>query len=375
MPTAANPPSRLPASADSKRVVIGIQSPLSGAQAALGTGLRNGASLAAIQIARPLIDLGFSVELQALDDQDQPELAVANASALVGDADVLCTVGHFDSRATAAALEVYQKAALPLVIPASAGIGLTSSRFDNVVRLIGRDDVQASVGARFADERLKAEQAYILYEASDYGEILGSAFKRQAEASGIRVVAMQVLGSESPLEDIKTAKPDVIYLAARYPAAGPLIGQLRSNGVEAVLIGPDGIDSPELLRLAGAPVENLYYTVLTAPIGQLPYAAQFAADYEARYASTAPPFAAQAFDAASICIEAIARAADQAGGRPTREQVRSALRELRNYEGIAGSYRFTQRGELAQAPYYIVQAGPTWGSNVVVADVMAAAPR
>ena len=78
-PTAA-PAQPTPAPAGmSGTIKIATQSPLSGPQAALGVGIRNGAELGLEQLGKTLTDMGFTVELAPFDDQAKPEVGSANA--------------------------------------------------------------------------------------------------------------------------------------------------------------------------------------------------------------------------------------------------------------------------------------------------------
>jgi ABC-type branched-subunit amino acid transport system substrate-binding protein len=79
------------------KIKIATQSPLSGGQAALGEGIKNGAQLAVDQLAGPVKKLGFDIELVPFDDQAKPDVGVANAKNLVTDADILVVVGHLNS--------------------------------------------------------------------------------------------------------------------------------------------------------------------------------------------------------------------------------------------------------------------------------------
>jgi branched-chain amino acid transport system substrate-binding protein len=374
-PTAVSVAATAAPAAAGGRIVIGVQSPASGPHAALGAGIRNGATMALLQLARPLTDLGYSLELQPLDDQNDSQVAITNAQDLVADPDTRCVVGHLDSAATRAALEIYGEAELALVVPASAGVGLTGSSYDNSLRLVGRDDVQAAIAARFARESLKARRAFLVQGPGEYGEVLAVAFKNRAISSGLQLVGEALSDDAGLSAAIRAARADVVYVAAGYAQAGPLIRALRTADVDIPIIGPDGLDTPELPRLVGAELGELYYTRLTPSLDDLPYADQFLIDYEARHAASAPPFAAQAYDAVAICVEAISRAADEAGARPSRAQVRQALRHLSGYEGVAGSYRFNRRGDLVEAPYLVLRAGAEWAANPVVVTVNAAPPR
>ena len=69
-------------------IKIATQSPLSGPQAALGVGLRNGAELGLEQLGKTLTDMGFTVELAPFDDQAKPEVGSANAKNIISDNDL-----------------------------------------------------------------------------------------------------------------------------------------------------------------------------------------------------------------------------------------------------------------------------------------------
>jgi amino acid/amide ABC transporter substrate-binding protein, HAAT family (TC 3.A.1.4.-) len=91
-------------------IKIATQSPLSGPQAALGVGIRNGAELGLEQLGKTLTDMGFTVELEPFDDQAKPEVGSANAKNIISDNDILCLVGHLNSGVALASLPDYQSA-------------------------------------------------------------------------------------------------------------------------------------------------------------------------------------------------------------------------------------------------------------------------
>src|SRR3989304_662240 len=143
------------------KIKIATQSPLSGGQAALGEGIKNGAQLAAEQLSGPLKKMGFDVEVVPFDDQAKPDVGVANAKNLVTDPDILVVVGHLNSGVAIPSSEVYKDSNLAMISPANTNPLVTERNLKNVFRVVGRDDVQGVVGAEFASKDLKAKTVYI----------------------------------------------------------------------------------------------------------------------------------------------------------------------------------------------------------------------
>src|SRR5699024_10818282 len=65
----------------------------------------------------------------------------------------------------------------------------------------------------------------------------------------------------SILTNIKSSNPDVIFIADYYTEAGTIIKQAREMGIEAAIVGPDGLASEELSSMAGEENMNYIYCV------------------------------------------------------------------------------------------------------------------
>ncbi|MCS6847282.1 MAG: branched-chain amino acid ABC transporter substrate-binding protein [Anaerolineae bacterium] len=381
-PTATPAPA---APAMTGKIKIATQSPLSGPQAALGTGLRNGADLGLQDMGKMLTEMGFEVELAPFDDQAKPEVGAANAKNIASDPDILCIVGHLNSGVALASLPTYKDNNLAMVSPANTNPKITESGYENAFRVVGRDDVQGAVGEEFARTEMKIKSVYIIHDKTDYGQGVAEFFRQQAEKNGIQVLGFEGTEEKSNFESILTpiqaANPDLIYFGGIYDQAGPLFRQARDRGITAQFLGPDGLDSPELLKLAGDAVKGMYYTSVAAPVSQFPDAAKFAEDYKAKFKEDAPPFSAQAYDAMGVCIRAIQQAAEKAGGKPTRAQVVQAIREGGEYKGITGTYTFNAKGDPVTSTYFVLQVSDkdgepaeVWNQNAVVKKLEIPAP-
>jgi len=363
-------------------IKIATQSPLSGPQSVLGTSISNSAGLGVEQFAELLSATGATFELAPFDDQAQPEVGSANANSIVSDPDVLCLVGHLNSGVALASLPTYQNADLAMISPANTNPAITESGYENAFRIVGRDDLQGPIGARFAQEELDAQSVYIIHDTTDYGQGVAQFFREEAERLGLTVAGFEGTQEQAVFDSLITPilaeNPDVIYFGGIYSQAGPFFRQARDRGITAQFLGPDGLDSSELANLAGDALEGTYYTTVAGPVSIYPAAATFASDYQAEFGEPVQPFGAQSYDAAGLCMAAITKAAVDAGAKPTRAQVVEALKSMPELQGIVSSYQFTEKGDPAEAAYYILAANTSpdeWNNNQLSATIESAPPE
>ncbi len=359
-------------------VKIATQSPLSGELAPLGESLRRGAQLALEKLRSPVEAAGFRVELAPFDDQAEPHRGVANAKIIVSDPAVLMVIGHVTSGVALPASEVYRDVGLVLISPATPDPLLTDRGLPNVNRVCGRDDVQGVVAAQFARETLKAKSVYIVHNKNRYGQGIAEFFEDWAKKNG-----MQVLGFEGTeeranfdpiLTPIQAKDPDVIFFGGEYPQAAPMFRQAREKGIKAKFMGPDGMDSTELLKLGGDAVVGMHYTTVAGGVKEYPKAKEFAEAYKTKFGKDPEPFAAQAYDATAIGLKALEAAIKEAGGKmPTREAVAKAVRKVK-YSGITGNVEFDDKGDPKKATYLIYQVAKDWKDNQLVKRLEIAAP-
>lgn len=371
--------------ADKGTIKIATQSPLSGGQSVLGVDIKRGAELALEQLGGPLTELGFKVELAPYDDQANPDTGVANAKNIVSDPDILCGVGHLNSGVMIPSSEEYHNAGLAFVSPANTNPKVTDRGYLEVNRIVGRDDVQGVVGAQYA-QSIGVKSAFIVHDKTAYGQGVAEFFKQEAERIGIEVKGFEGTEEKANFDALITpilaANPDMVYFGGIYDQAGVLFKQAREKGYNGTFMGPDGMDSSELVNIAGPALLNgggMVYSTVSGPAAVYPDTAKFVADFKAKFGSDPQPFSAQAYDAMAICLKAIENAANAKGGaKPTREEVAKAIRALQNFKGITGTYTFNAIGDPTSAKYFVIKvvsADPAkWGENSVVQTLDIAPP-
>jgi branched-chain amino acid transport system substrate-binding protein len=369
------------ADAQSKGTIkIATQSPLSGGQAALGEGIKLGTQLAIEKFKGPLEKAGFKVELVPFDDQAKPDVGVANAKNVIADKDIMVVIGHLNSGVAIPSSEVYKEQNLAMISPANTNPTVTDRGYPNIFRVCGRDDVQGVVGSEFAHGTLKAKSVYIIHDKTTYGQGVAEFFKADAEKKGIKVLGFEGTEEKSNFDPIITPirakNPDLIYFGGIYEQAAPFFKQAREKGVKSKFMGPDGMDSSDLTKIAGKTVVGMHYTSVAGPVSVYPQAKQFAEEYKKKFGKNPEPFAAQAYDSTAIAIKAL-EAVTKGGKAPTRDAVTAAIRDVR-YTGITGAVEFDAKGDPKKALYFVLQVASDdpqkWGDNKEVKRLTIAAP-
>jgi branched-chain amino acid transport system substrate-binding protein len=374
------PASNLEAQAGKGTIKIATQSPLSGGQAALGEGIKLGAQLAIEKAKAGLEKQGFKVELVPFDDQAKPDVGVANAKNIIADKDILAVIGHLNSGVAIPSSEVYKEVTLAMISPANTNPVVTDRNYPNVNRVCGRDDVQGVVGSEFAHGTMKAKSVYIIHDKTPYGQGVAEFFKSDAEKKGLKVLGFEGTEEKSNFDPIVTPmrakNPDLVYFGGIYDQAAPFFKQAREKGYKGKFLGPDGMDSSDLTKIAGKAVVGMHYTSAAGPASALPKAKAFADEFKKKFGKNPEPYAAEAYDAATIAIRAI-EAAAKGGKAPSREDVATAIRKAK-LSGITGDIEFDGKGDRKRALYFVLTVANDdpgkWGDNKIVKQLTIAAP-
>ena len=350
----------LAAWAQKGKIKIAVQAPLSGEQAALGEHIKLGAQLAVEETSKAFKALGYDLILVPYDDQAKPEVGVANARNVVADPDVLVVVGHFNSGVALPASEVYKDAMLVMISPANTATEITDRGYPNVNRVCGRDDVQGPVGARFAAQDLKLKSVYIIHDKTLYGQGVADNFRGEAKKLGMNVLGYD--GTEeranfSPMIiPMKAKNPALVYFGGIYHQGGLLLKQMREKGVKAKFMGPDGLDSAEMVKIAGTSVTGSYYTSVAGPPDAYPETAAFAKKFKARFGKDIESFGMYGYDAALVGIKAVEQTLQSSGGKkPSRAEVSAAVRNIKDFKGVTGAIAFDNKGDPVKAKYFVLQ--------------------
>ncbi len=269
----------------------------------------SGAQLAVEKLKGNLEKMGYKVDFVPFDDQAKPDVGVANAKNIIADKDIMVVIGHLNSGVAIPSSEVYKEVTLAMISPANTNPVVTDRNYVNVNRVCGRDDVQGVVGSEFAHGTMKVKSAYIVHDKTQYGQSIAEFFKADAEKKGIKVLGFEGTEEKSNfdplLTPIKAKNPDVIYFGGIYDQGAPFFKQAREKGIKSKFMGPDGMDSSDLTKIAGKAVVGMNYTSAAGPASALPKAKAFVDDFKKKFSKNPEPYAAEAYDATTIAIKAM----------------------------------------------------------------------
>jgi branched-chain amino acid transport system substrate-binding protein len=374
-PTAAQSPAAATLTPFAPRAVfkIFIHGTLSGDQEML-----YGAELAVQQLSGPLNEHSYQVELVPYDDQDTVEIALANAKQVIANPDILCGVGHSDSGITMAASDVYHEGGLAFMAPTITDPLLTDRNYLEANRLVGRADGQGYAAAQFAKAN-GFQTVFIVSQRSENSLRNAEYFRTETGSLGIKwlgsvIATVNEENMDQVVSKIVNANPELIYISTSAQQAIPLLTELRAAGYSGSFLGTERLDSQSTISAAGASLVQgggLYYTITNAPLNYYAEAAEFVQNFQTQYGSTPQSLAARVYDATGICLKAIEEASQAKGGTPpTRAEVARAIRALKDYQGITGTYNFNNHGDPSPAQYYVYQVVSTdshnWDQNHVI---------
>jgi branched-chain amino acid transport system substrate-binding protein len=353
-PKAEAPKAAAPAAAQSGVIKIGLAAPLTGPQAHIGQDIKNGTQLAIDDANAANIEIGgvkLKFELIAEDDQADPKTATVVAQKLA-DAKVAGVVGHFNSGASIPASKIYSDAGIPQISPSSTNPDYTNQGFKTTFRLVANDAQQGPAIGNYVVKKLGAKKVAIIDDRTAYGKGLADEVEKTITAAGGEVVKREFTTDKATdfaaiLTTLKGVKPEVIMFGGIDPQAGPMAKQMKSLGLNAKLIGGDGWQTPNFIKLAGDAAEGAMASVPGLPKDQMPGGKDFLARFKTKYGNEVELFAPFGYDAVNVFIDSMKRAGSTDPAKFLSEVGKTKI------NGIIGPIAFDEKGDIKDGPITI----------------------
>ncbi|MBA5729887.1 ABC transporter substrate-binding protein [Aerococcaceae bacterium INB8] len=324
-------------------VKIGGNFELTGDAAAYGTPMSEAAKLAVKEVNENGGVLGGKVEYVEYDNTSDLTEAASVAQRLASE-DVVGIVGPATTGDSNAQIPVIQEAAVPAILPAATGNGMTlddnGDVYEYLFRVAFEDAFQGRAAAKYVTETLGAQTAALFVDQStDYATGLEQAFTEEFEALGGQVVTTESFQSgdtdfTASLTSLLSQEFDVLYVPGYYTEVGLLIKQARELGITQPIVGGDGLGNQTLVDLAGASnVNDVYYTAHYSPLSDDEDLQDFLTKFEEEYGKQADQFAVLSYDATMLLLDALERA-----GSADRQAVTDALAATETFKGLTGTF-------------------------------------
>jgi len=235
----------------------------------------------------------------------------------------------------------FQEKGILMISPISTNPDVTKVG-DFIFRACFTDPFQGKVMARFALDELKAQTAVILTKiTSDFSVGLSQFFVEEFEKSGTILAQETYLGEAYDFSDIllsvKELNPDVVFVPGHGSDSGLIIKQAYNMGIDVPFLGGDGWGKGLLGFSTIEAAEGHYFSNHWHKDSENEKSAAFVLRYHQKYGEgLIASSSALAYDAMMLLEEAVKMA-----GSFSPEAVRDSMNQIRNFEGVTGTYDFT----------------------------------
>ena len=331
-------------------VKIGHVAAITGPVAHFGKDSENGARMAVDALnARGATIAGKKVKwvLVPEDDGGDPKQATAAAQKLA-DAKVNAVIGHETSGTTIPAAKIYSDAGIPQVSPSATNPKYTQLGYNTAFRVVANDVQLGRALGRYALKTMAAKRIAVIDDRTAYGQGLVAEFANSLRQQGVTPVAREFTNDKATdfaaiLTRIRASNPDLVFFGGMNAVAGPMLRQMKQLGINARMMGGDGICSDALQPLSGNTMTD--GQVVCAEAGGVEEKGKagmdkFRADYKKRYGIDVQIIAPYSYDA----VMAIAQAMDKAGSSVPATYL-PALAKVR-YPGVTGTIAFDAHGDI-----------------------------
>jgi len=325
-------------------VRIGSVSPLTGPQAHLGKDQENGVRLALDEANAQGLTIGgmkIRFELLSEDDGADPKTATIVAQKLA-DEQVKGVIGHLNSGTTIPASKIYHDAGIVQISPSATAVAYTAQGYNNAFRVMTNDKQQGRVLGEYAAKM--AKKVAIIDDRTAYGQGLADEFEKAAKAGGATVVAREFTTDKSTdfmaiLTAIKGKGPELVFFGGMDGQAAPMARQMKSLGLAVPLLGGDGMQTAEFIKLAADSAEGMVASSPGLPLEKMAGGKAFGEKFAGKYGKI-QLYAPYAYDAASALVAAM-RKADS-----TQPAIYLPVLAKIEHTGVSGKVAFDEKGDI-----------------------------
>ena len=345
--------------------LIGAILPMKGEYANFGESTLKGILLAANVFGAEKAEkekTGFDVMIK---DSGESDKETEDAIKELSEEEVMGVVGPLLSATATSAAKAAQKEKLP-AIALSRKEGLPEIG-NYVFRNFLTAKQQSQAIAEYAMRRLGLKRFAILYPENPYGKELASHFKEAVKKNGGLIsgemsyppekkdfgselktlfgikTKEQLIGRRHATEYTTTAHVDALYIPDHYTTVAQIAPYLAYYNIKGVqLLGGNGWNSPELVKLGGEYVEGAVFVDGFFAESKKKGTKEFLERFKKAYGYTPGILEAESYDAAMILFSALK------GNPKNRDAVRDSIEKTELPEGATGKVRFTPEGEAVK---------------------------
>jgi branched-chain amino acid transport system substrate-binding protein len=331
-------------------VKVGVITPLTGDVKTFGESTKNAFNIALEEYSKKG---KYTIVPVVADDKNDPTEGANAALKLISQDKVVAILGPLTSKVSIPVSDIANKNKIPMITGTATSPKVTVSdgkRKPYVFRACYTDPFQGAVGANFAIKDLKAKTAAVLYDVgNDYSKGLAEFFKSTFTGKNGVITAYESYQKDDVdfsalITKLGMKKPEVIYIPDYYNKVALIAKQIREKGLKGTMIGGDGWDSPELVKIAGSSIVGGYFTNHYSPDRRDPIADAFIKKYKEKHGAVPDTFAALTYDTAMIFFKAL-----DGAKKPTADEITKLVAGMKGFKGVTGTISFDKNGDVVKS--------------------------
>ena len=251
-------------------IKIGVNEPLTGAVAASGNYVTDGARIAAEEINASGGIMGKKVELVIEDNKSNPKEAAAAAEKLIVKDKVPVMMGAWSSTYTLAVMPKLMEYGVPMVVETSSSGKITTSGNPWIFRISPTSEMEAKAfGGKM--EQFGIKKANFLVVNNDWGRGAAEQFAGVLKDKGIDIGVTETMDAKATdlsaqLAAIKGAGGDTLFVTTGVEQLTLVLKQAKEQQLDARIITTGGSSSPDqLVEQAGSAADGSHHILFFAP--------------------------------------------------------------------------------------------------------------
>ncbi len=344
----------------SSPINVGITGPFSGPYADPGSAIRNAGQLAIDDINAAGGINGRKLQALPEDDTCDAQTGVQAAQKLLNESIVAIVGGYCSGASIPESDTLHRNGDLPFITAASSNPKFTEQGYDNVFRMVSRDDAEAPADVSFMKDWLKAGKIAIMHDNTTYAKGVADSAKQAAQSTGMTVTYFDAItpGQKdytAALEKVATTKPDVLFYTGYYPEFGLLAKEYVALNPPYKLDGDSATVDPSVIKVAGTALNNAGITFTTLPTSEFIHNSQndaFTKEYQKKYGTLPGDYSSYEYDG----MMALAQALKNNGGKTDAKSLNAALHAVSITAGTTGPIAFDSKGDRPTPTFLAVHA-------------------
>jgi branched-chain amino acid transport system substrate-binding protein len=328
---------------------LGFAGPLTGPAAFLGQEQLSWSRFAAAQFNK---QFKTSFKIVQGDTQLSASLARTVGRQFVSNGNILGVIGPSTSQAVISSAGLFKTAKLAAVSGSATRTDLTTAgKFPTFFRVVPNDFVQSPSIVNFSVNVLKAKKVVVIDSQDDYSTALAKGVTYRFRLKRVEVRRESVAATDTDFSSLVTNVPSdaqvVVFATQTASAAQTLSNQLREQGKRAVVLGTDGAYSPSQFKPRLGYVSSFAPDIRLVRGGPAIVRLYNTFSKNKSFGTFGPP----SYMATWVLMSAINTACRD--GAATRAEVTANVKATRLPSILGGQVRFTAKGDVAGAKFYI----------------------